>query len=169
VGISVSRVGGAAQIKSMRSVAGTLKLDLAQFRELEAFATFGSELDAVSKAQLDRGYRLVELLKQPLNSPMPVEEQVVSIFAGTKGFLDQVPASDVRRFERELLEHVRTTHRGLLDEVKAGAVPDELERVVAQFTEQFRVTSEDGQPVDPASVDADEMGDAQSQKTLATE
>ena len=83
VGNSVSRVGGAAQIKSMKAVAGTLKLDLAQFRELEAFATFGSELDAVSAAQLARGYRLVELLKQPLNHPMPVEEQVVSIFAGT--------------------------------------------------------------------------------------
>src|SRR5512136_2455970 len=85
VGISVSRVGGAAQIKAMKSVAGTLKLDLAQFRELEAFATFGSELDAVAKAQLERGYRLVELLKQPQDSPMPVEEQVVSIFAGTNG------------------------------------------------------------------------------------
>ncbi|MGE0308415.1 MAG: F0F1 ATP synthase subunit alpha, partial [Acidimicrobiia bacterium] len=83
VGISVSRVGGAAQIKAMKSVSGTLKLDLAQFRELEAFATFGSELDAISKAQLERGYRLVELLKQPLNSPMPVAEQVVSVFAGT--------------------------------------------------------------------------------------
>ncbi len=91
VGNSVSRVGGAAQIKSMKAVAGTLKLDLAQFRELEAFATFGSELDAVSKAQLERGYRLVELLKQPLNSPMPVEEQVVVIFAGTRGYLDDVP------------------------------------------------------------------------------
>ena len=85
VGISVSRVGGAAQIKAMKAVAGTLKLDLAQFRELEAFATFGSELDDVSAAQLDRGYRLVELLKQPLNSPMPVEEQVVSIYCGTNG------------------------------------------------------------------------------------
>ena len=93
VGNSVSRVGGAAQIKSMRSVAGTLKLDLAQFRELEAFATFGSELDAVSAAQLERGYRLVELLKQPLNSPMPVEEQVVVIFAGTRGYLDDVPVA----------------------------------------------------------------------------
>ena len=92
VGISVSRVGGAAQTKAMKAVAGTLKLDLAQFRELEAFATFGSELDAISKAQLERGYRLVELLKQPLNSPMPVEEQVVSIFAGTKGYLDDVPS-----------------------------------------------------------------------------
>ena len=91
VGISVSRVGGSAQIKAMRAVAGTLKLDLAQFRELEAFATFGSELDDVSAAQLGRGYRLVELLKQNLNSPMPVEEQVVSIFCGTKGILDDLP------------------------------------------------------------------------------
>ena len=91
VGISVSRVGGSAQIKAMRSVSGTLKLDLAQFRDLEAFATFGSELDAVSKAQLDRGYRLVELLKQNLNSPMQVEEQVVSIFCGTTGVLDDLP------------------------------------------------------------------------------
>ena len=91
VGISVSRVGGAAQIKAMKSVAGTLKVDLAQFRDLEAFATFGSDLDAVSKAQLERGYRLVELLKQPLNSPMPVEQQVVSVFAGTAGVLDDLP------------------------------------------------------------------------------
>src|SRR5665811_719422 len=114
VGISVSRVGGAAQIKAMKSVSGTLKLDLAQFRELEAFATFGSELDAVSKAQLERGYRLVELLKQPVNSPMPVEQQVVSIFAGTKGYLDDVATTDVVRFERELLEFVQSRHSGLL-------------------------------------------------------
>ena len=100
----------------MKAVAGTLKLDLAQFRELEAFATFGSELDAVSKAQLERGYRLVELLKQPLNSPMPVEEQVVAIFAGTKGYLDDVPVGDVGRFETELIEYMRTTHGGLLAE-----------------------------------------------------
>jgi F-type H+-transporting ATPase subunit alpha len=110
VGISVSRVGGAAQIKAMKSVSGTLKLDLAQFRELEAFATFGSELDAISKAQLERGYRLVELLKQPLNSPMPVEEQVVVVFAGTKGYLDSLPVPDVRRFEAELL--ARAQHAG---------------------------------------------------------
>src|SRR6267142_2079752 len=103
VGISVSRVGSAAQIKAMKSVSGTLKLDLAQFRELEAFATFGSELDAVSKAQLERGERLVELLKQSLHASMPVEEQVVSIFAGTTGFLDGIPSSDVSRFETELL------------------------------------------------------------------
>ena len=111
VGISVSRVGGAAQIKAMKTVSGTLKLDLAQFRELEAFATFGSELDKVSQAQLDRGYRLTELLKQPLNSPMPVEEQVVSIFAGTGGYLDDIPVDDVRRFEDELLEFVRDPPR----------------------------------------------------------
>src|SRR5207248_4282336 len=107
VGISVSRVGGAAQIKAMKSVAGTLKLDLAQFRELEAFATFGSELDKVSQAQLDRGYRLTELLKQPQNQPMPVEEQVIAIFAGTNGFLDDVPVADIRRFEADLLEYFR--------------------------------------------------------------
>src|SRR6266540_3025340 len=118
VGISVSRVGGAAQIKSMKSVAGTLKLDLAQFRELEAFATFGSELDAVSKAQLERGYRLVELLKQPLNSPVPVEEQVVGIFAGTKGYLDDLPVADVKRFESELVEFMRTGHGSLLEEIR---------------------------------------------------
>ncbi len=127
VGISVSRVGGAAQIKSMKSVAGTLKLDLAQFRELEAFATFGSELDAISKAQLERGYRLVELLKQPLNSPMPVEEQVTVIYAGTKGHLDDVPVVDVKRFESELIEYVRSTHGGLLSEIKTGGVPDGLD------------------------------------------
>ena len=118
VGISVSRVGGAAQIKAMKSVSGTLKLDLAQFRELEAFATFGSELDAISKAQLERGYRLVELLKQPLNSPMPVEEQVVSIFAGTKGYLDDIPVGDVRRFESELLEHMRSRHSAVLSGIR---------------------------------------------------
>jgi F-type H+-transporting ATPase subunit alpha len=89
-------------------VSGTLKLDLAQFRELEAFATFGSELDAVSKAQLERGYRLVELLKQPLNAPMPVEEQVVSIFAGTNRLPRRHPVSDVKRFETELLDYMRT-------------------------------------------------------------
>ena len=133
VGISVSRVGGAAQIKAMKSVSGTLKLDLAQFRDLEAFATFGSELDAVSKAQLERGYHLVELLKQPLNSPMPVEEQVVSIYAGTNGFLDDVPVSDVRRFEDELLEAFRTRYRDLLDHIRIEkSVPDGLADAVSR-------------------------------------
>ena len=118
VGISVSRVGGAAQIKAMKSVSGTLKLDLAQFRELEAFATFGSELDAVSKAQLERGERLVELLKQGLHAPMSVEDQVVSIFAGTTGYLDDIPSSDVGRFETELLDYMRTRKADLMTTIR---------------------------------------------------
>jgi F-type H+-transporting ATPase subunit alpha len=171
VGISVSRVGSAAQIKSMKAVAGTLKLDLAQFRELEAFATFGSELDAVSKAQLERGYRLVELLKQPLNSPMPVEEQVVSIFAGTRGYLDDVPVADVRQFERELLEFMRTRNASMLDELRTGAVPDALAGAVETFKEQFLAASAAavGRQVDPTATDANELGAAASHKTLATE
>ena len=168
VGISVSRVGGAAQVKSMRSVAGTLKLDLAQFRELEAFATFGSELDAVSKSQLERGYRLVELLKQPLNSPMAVEDQVVVIFAGTKGYLDDIPVSDVSRFESELLEYVRSRHGSLLADLRTGAVPDELTGVVEAFKEQFEPTDL-AREADPSRTDASELGDARSNKTLATE
>jgi F-type H+-transporting ATPase subunit alpha len=169
VGISVSRVGSAAQTKSMKAVAGTLKLDLAQFRELEAFATFGSELDAVSKAQLERGYRLVELLKQPLNSPMPVEEQVVSIFAGTKGYLDDIAVSDVGRFERELLESMRSRHGGMLADLRTGGIPDGLADAVQAFKDQFAAADDGGHYVDPASVDADAMGDAESNKTLATE
>lgn len=171
VGISVSRVGGAAQIKAMKSVSGTLKLDLAQFRELEAFATFGSELDAISKAQLERGYRLVELLKQPLNSPMPVEEQVVSIFAGTKGYLDTIPVADVRRFENELLEHMRSRHAGLLSGIRQepkADVPKDLASIVAAFKAGFVPTKKSG-AVDPTKTDAGETGEAASAKTLATE
>ena len=144
VGISVSRVGSAAQIKAMKAVSGTLKLDLAQFRELEAFATFGSELDAVSKAQLERGARLVELLKQGLHEPMPVQEQIVSIFAGTNGYLDDIPASNVKRFENELLDFVRTRHADLLNKVRdTGAMPegDTLATVVSDFKSQFVPTS----------------------------
>jgi F-type H+-transporting ATPase subunit alpha len=138
VGISVSRVGGAAQISAMKKVSGTLKLDLAQFRELEAFATFGSELDKVSAAQLERGYRLTELLKQGLNSPMPVEEQVVVIFAGTNGYLDELPVADVKRYEADLLDHVRTRYAGLLAEIRdTGKLPDDLDSVVAAFTRDF--------------------------------
>ena len=118
VGISVSRVGGAAQIRAMRQVAGTLKVDLAQFRDLEAFATFASDLDAVSKAQLERGYRLVELLKQPLNSPMPVELQVISVYAGTSGVLDDIPVDEVKRFERELHDYFTGRYSGLLAEIR---------------------------------------------------
>src|SRR6185437_7463933 len=119
VGNSVSRVGGAAQIRAMRSVVGSLKIDLAQFRDLEAFATFGSELDRASQAQLDRGYRLTELLKQGLNQPMPVEEQVVVIFAGTKGLIDDVAIDDVQRFEAALRAHMRAQHADLLEHIRS--------------------------------------------------
>jgi F-type H+-transporting ATPase subunit alpha len=141
VGISVSRVGGNAQINAMRKVAGTLKIDLAQFRELEAFATFGSELDKISAAQLERGYRLTELLKQNLNSPMPVEEQVVSIFAGTGGYLDDIPVADVRRFEQELHEFMRSRFNGILDLIRTtGKLPegDEMANAVDAFKDQFQ-------------------------------
>jgi F-type H+-transporting ATPase subunit alpha len=171
VGISVSRVGGAAQIKAMKSVSGTLKLDLAQFRELEAFATFGSELDPISKAQLERGYRLVELLKQPLNSPMSIDEQVVSIFAGTKGYLDTIPVSDVRRFENELLEHMRSRHASVLAGIRQDPkadVPKDLASIVTAFKDAFRITSTTA-TADPTRTDAGEVGDAASAKTLATE
>jgi F-type H+-transporting ATPase subunit alpha len=170
VGISVSRVGGAAQIQNMRRVAGTLKLDLAQFRELEAFATFGSELDAVSKAQLERGYRLVELLKQPLNSPMVVQEQVVAIFAGTNGYLDDIPVGDVKRFESELLEAFRTRYRDLLDHIaNEKTLPDGMADAVAEFKQGFQVSAAETPLIDAASVDAEGLGEAESGKTLATE
>ena len=139
-GQSVSRVGGAAQIKAMKTAVGTLKGDLSQFRELESFAAFGSELDKVSQAQLDRGYRLVELLKQPLNSPMPVEEQVISLYAATHGYLDPVPVTEVRRFEQELIEWFRSRHGDALDAVRAdGDIPDveALDAAIKDFAEQF--------------------------------
>jgi F-type H+-transporting ATPase subunit alpha len=116
----------------MKAVAGTLKIDLAQFRDLESFATFGSELDPASQAQLDRGYRLVELLKQPLNAPVPVEEQVFVIFAGTRGFLDSVPVSEVIRFEAELRAYLRTKHTDLLEHIRTtGTLPEEAKVVGA--------------------------------------
>jgi len=156
----------------MKTVSGTLKLDLAQFRELEAFATFGSELDAVSKAQLERGYRLVELLKQGLNSPMPVEEQVVSIFAGTKGYLDDIPVADVRRFESELLEWVRSRHGAMLAELRTNGkadVPADMGEIVTAFKAQFKASSTSRGGADPTATDAEALGEAQSAKTLATE
>jgi len=140
VGNSVSRVGGAAQIKAMKSVAGTLKIDLAQFRDLESFATFGSELDKSSQAQLDRGYRLTELLKQGLNAPVPVEEQCIVIYAGTRGWLDTVAVSDVRRFEQELVTTFRATHADLLDHIRTtGTMPDAttLDAALKSFVDGF--------------------------------
>jgi F-type H+/Na+-transporting ATPase subunit alpha len=139
-GLSVSRVGGDAQVKAMKKAVGTLKGDLSQFRELESFASFGSELDKVSQAQLDRGYRLVELLKQPPNSPMPVEEQIVSLYAATNGYLDQVPLPEVNRFETELLEWFRGRHRDILDGIRTtGDISDveAFEAAIAAFSEQF--------------------------------
>ncbi|MCP3992928.1 MAG: F0F1 ATP synthase subunit alpha [Actinomycetia bacterium] len=146
VGISVSRVGSAAQIKAMKNAVGTMKSDLQQFRDLAAFAAFGSDLDPVSQAQLDRGYRLTELLKQGINAPMPVEEQVVVIYAGTRGYLDGVAVEDVSRFENELLDWFRTRRSDVLDSVRStGAVPDEeaLEAAIGAFADQF-VGSGDG-------------------------
>ena len=140
VGISVSRVGSAAQIKAMKTAVGTLKSDLQQFRELEAFAAFGSDLDTVSQAQLDRGYRLTELLKQGLNSPLVVEEQVVLIWAGTRGHLDAVEVSDVKRFEAEVLDWFRTRHSDVLADIRtSGKIADEdaFDALVVAFAEQF--------------------------------
>jgi F-type H+/Na+-transporting ATPase subunit alpha len=146
VGISVSRVGGAAQVKAMKAVAGRLRLDLAQYRELEAFAAFGSDLDAASKAQLERGARMVELLKQPQYTPFPVQEQVVSLWAGTTGKLDEVPVEDVRRFEAEFLDYLRREHSGLLQSIaETGLLDDDtsaaLEDAISAFKEQFETSS----------------------------
>ena len=141
VGISVSRVGGSAQIKAMSAVAGSMKIDLAQFRELEAFAAFGSELDKVSQAQLDRGYRLVELLKQPAYSPLKVEEQVVSIYAGTRGFLDDIDVPQVRPFEDFLLEAFRSQHSDILDEIRTSGrlvEDDRLAKAINGVKDNFR-------------------------------
>jgi F-type H+-transporting ATPase subunit alpha len=140
VGVSVSRVGSAAQIKAMKAVAGTLKIDLAQFRELESFATFGSELDKVSQAQLDRGYRLTELLKQGLNSPVPVEEQVLVIFAGSNGYVDEIPVPEVQRYESELRGFFRASHADLLDTIRtSGKLPegDAMEKALRTFNDGF--------------------------------
>jgi F-type H+-transporting ATPase subunit alpha len=150
VGISVSRVGGSAQIKAMRKVAGSLRLDLSQFRELEAFSAFASDLDAASRAQLDRGERLVEILKQPQYSPLPAEEQVVVIFSGTQGHLDTVPVGDVRRFETELLEYVRHNEEGLLAEIRdtkdlSDDASERLVNAINAVKQQF--TASDGSSV----------------------
>ncbi len=149
VGISVSRVGGAAQVKAMKQVSGTLKLDLAQFRSLEAFAMFASDLDAASRAQLTRGARLMELLKQPQYSPFPVEDQVASIWAGTKGKLDDVPVEDVRRFESELLDHLRRNTSVLTTIAETGKLGDELEAELASAVDAFRAgfLKADGSPL----------------------
>lgn len=139
VGVSVSRVGGAAQIKAMKSVSGRLKVDLAQFREMEAFAMFASDLDAASKAQLERGARMVEILKQPQSSPVPVEEQVGVIWAGTNGHIDDVPVSDVRRFEAEWVDYLRREHKPMLDGIReSGKLGDDTEATLAEAMKAFK-------------------------------
>jgi F-type H+-transporting ATPase subunit alpha len=165
VGVSVSRVGGAAQIKAMKEVAGSLRLDLSQYRELEAFAAFASDLDATSKAQLARGARLVELLKQSQYQPMPVEEQVVSIFLGTGGHLDSVPVEDVRRFETELLDHLRAAGGTILATIRdsqklTDETAEELTGVINKFKRGFAATG--GVSVVPdehvGALDEDKLG-----------
>ncbi|MFV0458764.1 MAG: F0F1 ATP synthase subunit alpha [Actinomycetales bacterium] len=138
VGVSVSRVGGAAQVKAMKNVAGSLRVDLAQFRALEAFALFASDLDAASRQQLARGQRLMELLKQPQYSPFPVEEQVVSVWLGTTGKLDDVPVADVRRFETDLLAHLRRNTSVLTTIKESGKFEDSTEAELTKIVEEFK-------------------------------
>jgi F-type H+-transporting ATPase subunit alpha len=140
VGISVSRVGGAAQVKGMKNVSGSLKIDLAQFRAMEAFAMFASDLDATSRRQLDRGQRLVQLLRQPQYSPYPVEEQIVSIWSGTKGKFDDVPVDDVLRFERDFLDYLRRESK-VLDAIReSGLFGDDEAQAVTEALDAFKPT-----------------------------
>jgi F-type H+-transporting ATPase subunit alpha len=150
VGISVSRVGGSAQIRAMRAVAGTMRLDLAQYRELEAFAQFGSELDRASQQQLDRGQRVVEILKQPQYQPVPVAEQVAVVWAVTNGKLDDIPVEDVRRYEAEFREYMRARHGQLLDELAVTKkLDDNLVAALNQATDDFRGTFRASQQARP--------------------
>ncbi len=142
VGISVSRVGGSAQIKSMKKVAGTLKLDQAQYRELEAFAKFGSDLDAATKAVIDKGARNVEILKQAQNSPLSVEKQIAIIYCGTKGLLSDVPLKKVKQFEEEYLSLLEAKHKKTLETLKSGKLTDDtidtLQSVCKELTQQYK-------------------------------
>ena len=163
VGVSVSRVGGAAQVKAMKSVSGRLKVDLAQFREMEAFAMFASDLDAASRAQLERGARMVELLKQSQSSPIPVEEQVAIIWAGTTGELDSVAVADVRRFEREFIDYLRREKSDMLAGIReSGKLGDDtvatLESSMKVFKDQFRAS--EGGSIQPGSDEDDDNRDA---------
>ncbi|NLU84465.1 F0F1 ATP synthase subunit alpha [Rhodococcus sp. HNM0569] len=168
VGISVSRVGGAAQTKGMKKVSGSLRLELAQFRELEAFSAFASDLDAASKAQLDRGARLTELLKQDQFSPVPVEDQIVSIWLAGQGVFDSVPVGDVRRFEAELLDDLHRNASGVFDSIAGGKVLDEEnQKALTEATEKFKqgfLASDGSRVVNEAEADAlnaDEVGQEQ--------
>jgi F-type H+-transporting ATPase subunit alpha len=166
VGQSVSRVGGSAQVKAMKKVAGQLRLSLSQFRDLEAFAAFASDLDAASRAQLDRGARLVELLKQPQYTPYPVEEEVVSIWAGTTGQLDDIQVEDIRRFEQQFLDYLRRNEAGLLGAIRESKdLTDEniqaLQEAIGAFKRTFEPSGHESLVVEEESVDslgADEHG-----------
>lgn len=139
VGISVSRVGGNAQIKAMKKVAGTLKLDLAQYRELEAFAKFGSDLDKSTQKTLEKGSRLVELLKQGQYTPVPVERQVVSVYLGTKDYMNDIPLADIKRFEKEILEFIEVKHNDIFETLKKEkAISDEVESKIKKAAEEFK-------------------------------
>ncbi|RLB00061.1 MAG: F0F1 ATP synthase subunit alpha [Deltaproteobacteria bacterium] len=138
VGLSVSRVGGSAQIKAMKQVAGRLRMDLAQYRELEAFAKFGSDLDKATQQQLNRGVRLVELLKQPQYQPMPVEKQVVSLYSGTRGFLDPLPVEAVSKYEQEMLQFIEQKYPEIFEEIKEKKeISDELDKKISQALTEF--------------------------------
>ncbi|QYC39228.1 ATP synthase subunit alpha [Nonomuraea coxensis DSM 45129] len=173
VGISVSRVGGSAQVKAMRKVAGTLKLSLSQYRDLEAFAAFASDLDAASRAQLERGQRLVELLKQPQYSPFPVERQVVSVWAGTTGELDEVPVEDIRRFESEFLDYLQSSHKGVFDSIRetkdmGDDTVTTLKDAITEFKKGFTTSSGEllvkDEPVAP--LEAGEVGQEKIKKVV---
>jgi F-type H+-transporting ATPase subunit alpha len=141
VGLSVSRVGGAAQIKATKQVAGNLRLDLAQYRELQAFAQFASDLDESSRKQLERGQRMVEVLKQPPYSPLPVEKQIVMVFSGTRGFLDDIEVADVTRFEAELYPFVEAKYPEILEQVRSKKVLDkEIEDLLTKALNEFKAT-----------------------------
>ncbi len=145
VGLSVSRVGGAAQVKAMKQVAGTLRLDLAQYRELAAFAQFGSDLDKATQQQLNRGERLVELLKQPQYQPLPMEKQVVALFAGTKGLLDPLPVSSIQEFEKELYDFVEKKHPEIFSELKekeviSEALEKKMRSAIEECVQEFKTT-----------------------------
>ena len=169
-GVSVSRVGGAAQIKGMKGVAGGLRLDLAAFRELEAFAQLGTDLDPATQAQLDRGYRMVELLKQNQFSPMPVAEQVVMIYAGTKGHLDSVPINDVAQWEADFLEFIRDQKSEILTGItESGDIGDDLEQQLLGAIDEFNRLQDGIEAAEEASDGAAEADEAPADEAPAEE
>jgi F-type H+-transporting ATPase subunit alpha len=143
VGLSVSRVGGSAQVKAMKKVAGTLRLDLAQYRELAAFAQFGSDLDKATMQRLERGKRMMELLKQPQYQPLPLQEQVAVLYAGTRGFLDDVPVEAIGKFEKEFLDFMRNSKADILNTIKETndldkGTEEKLKAAIEEFKKTFQ-------------------------------